>query len=166
MNDNAVKLELFSSRRQIIWIFLLLFCTYAYFFQGGHINFAPQLCMIRAIIERHTFDVGGYPTGSDILAFNGRLYSCKAPGNSFIGLIPFYVFYKLLPLLKIPNWLIDHLLVYFTTVFTASLFTALTSIFIYIIIYRITSDRVSALFASIGYGLATIAFPFATLFYL
>ncbi len=166
MNEIAVKSEPINLRRQIIWIFLLLFFTYAYFFQGGHINFAPQLCLIRAIIERHTLDVGGYPTGWDIFAFNGRLYSCKAPGNSFMGLIPFYAFYKLLPLLKIPNWLTEHLLVYFTTLFTASLFTALTSIFIYSIIYRITGDTVSALFAGIGYGLATIAFPFATLFYL
>lgn len=152
-------------RKQALLIFILLLITYGYFFQGGNVNYAPQFALIRSVIERQRLDVGGYPTGPDIIFYKGKLYSCKVPGNAILGFVPFYVFFKLLPALKVPTWLMEHLVVYFSTFFTASLLTACTALLLHWIIYKITKDTITAGVISLTYGLATIAFPFATLFY-
>lgn len=152
-------------KKQLIFLFILLFIGYAYFFQGGQGNYSPQFALTRSIIERHRLDVGGYSTGADIIVHNGKLYSNKAPGNALLALVPFYIFWELLLWLKIKLWLAEHLVVYFTTIFTTSLLSVLVAIWLYLIVLKITNHSFSALLASLGYGLATIAFPFATMFF-
>ncbi|MCX7767229.1 MAG: hypothetical protein N2246_11040, partial [Candidatus Sumerlaeia bacterium] len=96
-------------KKQLLFLFIALFVGYAYFFQGGQGNYSPQFALTRSIIERQRLDVGGYSTGADIIVYNGKLYSNKAPGNALLGLVPFYIFWKLLLWLKIKLWLTEHL---------------------------------------------------------
>ncbi len=149
----------------IILIIAFLLPTYAYFFQGGRGNYAPQFALTRSIIERGRLDVGGYPTGADIIHHNGKLFSSKAPGNALIAVPAFFVFFNTLPLLDLAEWLVEHLTVYLTTICTVSLFTVLTAILLYLVMMKITRNPLTALMSALGYGLATLAFPYATMFF-
>ncbi len=147
-------------------IFIILLATYAFFFQGGRGNSNPQFALIHSIIERHRLDVTGYPTGADIVAHNGKLYSSRAPGNALIAVPSFFLFWNLLTDgLHVETWLAEHLAVYLATVATTSLFTALTAIMLYFVVLKISDSPVTALIAAFGFGLGTIIFPFATLFF-
>ena len=166
MNDTVeetLKSQGHITRALILFLFLL--CTYGYFFQGGRGSYLPQFSLIHSIINRHSLTVDGYNTGADIIAYGGKLYSNKAPGNALMGVLPFYLFWQLLLLLKTPLWLLEHLSVYLTTVFTTSLFSALIGVLLYCVLLKMTNHPPTALLTAFAYGLATIAFPFATMFF-
>lgn len=148
-----------------ILLFLFLFCTYGYFFQGGRGSCLPQFSLIHSIITRHSLAIDDYNTGADIIAYKGKLYSNKAPGNALLGVLPFYLFWNILLILNIPLWLIEHLSVYLTTVFTTSFLSALIAVMLFFVLLKITNNPVTALLTGLAYGLGTIAFPFATMFF-
>src|SRR5258708_39890410 len=78
-----------ADRRVAIWIFLLVFTTYAYFHAGGGWDPNSQLDLTRAIVERHTFAINAYAANTGDLSFvNGRVYSNKSPALSLIAALP------------------------------------------------------------------------------
>jgi hypothetical protein len=76
------------------WLFILTFVVCAYFYAGGGWNQNSQFDLTRAIVERHTFAIDAYAGNTgDVARHDGRTYSNKSPGLSWLGAIPYAVIY-------------------------------------------------------------------------
>src|SRR4051812_27733275 len=74
--------------RRTLWILgVVLFASYAYFYQAGGWNQNSRFAMVRAILERHTLQIDAYQLHTGDRAFHdGHYYSDKAPGQSLMAL--------------------------------------------------------------------------------
>ena len=87
-------------------LFVLLWTTYAYFYQSTQQNEAGRFDQIRAVVQDHTLainkywwnsaDVIRYPTGD-----TGPIYPNKAPGTTLLGALPFAFWSLLLKVLTL-----------------------------------------------------------------
>src|SRR5665213_2694132 len=74
------------------WPFLLLFFTYAYFYQGSDPNQSTRFFLARAIAERGAPDITPDQAKTiDKGEWNGRYYSDKAPGIALLSVIPVWL---------------------------------------------------------------------------
>ena len=88
-----------ADRRIARGLFVLVFVAYAWFFGGGGWNQNAAFDLTRAIVEQHTFAIdafGGDRTNTYDVAFHAKhVYANKAPGLSFLGVIPYAVLYAI-----------------------------------------------------------------------
>ena len=62
-------------------LFLVLFISYAYFYQAGGWNQNSRFALVRAILNEHTVRIDPYQRNTgDIAFYEGHYYSDKAPG--------------------------------------------------------------------------------------
>lgn len=81
-------------RRIAAGIFLLTFVTYAYFFGGSGFNQNATFDLTRAIVEQRSLSIDRYASNTgDISFYEGRVYSNKAPGTSFLAAVPYAFLY-------------------------------------------------------------------------
>src|ERR1700733_11030089 len=115
-----------DSRPRIL--FVLLFVSFAYFYQAGGWNQNSRFALVRAITNEHTLNIDPFQHATgDKASFEGHYYSDKAPGLALAAV----------PIVEIarPIW---HafggdpetlgglaLLSYLATLFTAGLLTAI-----------------------------------------
>src|SRR5207249_2855642 len=79
--------SLFTRNAKIVA--LALFVSYAYFYQAGGWNQNSRFALVRAILERHTVRIDDYSAHTgDRALWHGHYYSDKAPGTSFVALMP------------------------------------------------------------------------------
>lgn len=74
-----------ETRRAAALVFLTLFLSYAWFFQGGGYNPNSRLALTRAIAERGTLAIDAYPHTGDWAEFEGHRYTNKAPAFSVLA---------------------------------------------------------------------------------
>jgi hypothetical protein len=148
-------------------LFVLLFASYAYFYQAGGWNQNSRFDLVRAITNEHTLSIDPFrhATG-DIAFFDGHYYSDKAPG---IALTAVPVVALVRPVLKAfggdPETFAGlALLSYLSTVFTAGLFTALAGVCLFTLSIELGASAMGALFAAVTFGLATPIWTLATIF--
>jgi hypothetical protein len=154
-------------------LFLLLWGTYAYFYQSTGDNEAARLDQIRTLVEDHTLAINKHWWNTaDIIHYqkNGsdHIYPNKAPGMSLLATVPYTILSAPLSVLRalgLPEWVYWHLLTYLTILFTVGLLSALAAVAIYRVLIRITNDRYFSVFVILAIWLGTIAFPFSTLFF-
>ena len=84
-----------------ILLFLLLWGTYAYFYQSTQDNEAARLDQTRAIVQDHTLSINKYRWNSaDVIQYQKRgsdyIYPAKAPGMSLLAVFPFGFFLAVL----------------------------------------------------------------------
>jgi hypothetical protein len=159
--------------RTELLLFLLLWTTYAYFYQSTGDNEAARFDQIRTVVEDHTLAINKHWWNTaDIIHYqkegSDHIYPNKAPGMSLLGLVPYTILSALLRILcaaGLPEWVYWHLLTYFTTVFTVSLLSALAAVATYRVLVRIADDRYFPVFVILAIWLGTIVFPFSTLFF-
>jgi hypothetical protein len=146
-------------------IFLIPFITYAYFYQGSDQSIACRFDLIRSMIEKGVLwinDFCGYNT-ADIITFHGHIYSVKAPGTSYTALIPFVIFrIALMPLSAAHDALYWAFVTYLTTVFTTGLLVAAMCVVMFRFARFVGASEGRAAGVALIFGLATIAFPYAT----
>ncbi len=154
------------NRTRIEWIlFAVSLLTFAYFYQAADQSTAARFDLMRSIVERHTIaidDYAGYNT-ADIIQLNHHIYSVKAPGGAFTGIVQWYVLAKLLgPLQAAHEPLYWALMTYLTIVFSTSLLVALIAVvgFRFALILGASPGRAAALALLLSFG--TIIFPYAT----
>lgn len=154
-------------------LFLLLWITYAYFYQSTGHNEAAKFDQMRAIVQDHTLEIDKYWWNTaDVIRYdkNGssHVYPNKAPGMVLLTVIPFAALsIGLSPLssLGLPDWIYWHLLTYLTTLLTVSLPSALAAVAVYSVLNRLSGDRYFSALAVVAIWLGTLAFPFSTLFF-
>ena len=157
----------------ITCFFILLF-SYAYFIQiHSNPNAVSRMGLALSLVEDGTVTINRWHkhTG-DKAMYNGNYYSDKAPGLSFAAL-PIVLVGKML--LRIDDNSrgriftgVDRkfkLIVYISTVFTSGLFTAITALLLYFVSLRSGASISGAVFAMLGFGLASPAWGWATAFF-
>jgi hypothetical protein len=79
------------------WLFLLVFITYAYFFNGGGWNQNAHFDLTRAIVERRSIRIDAYAdnTGDTSVGRHNHVFANKPPGASFLGAIPYAPVYAI-----------------------------------------------------------------------
>lgn len=168
-------------------LFLTFFVIYAIFTQFIGPNESSHLDLIRSIVDEGRFEIDSYHNNTmDKRFFNGHYYSKKAPGLSLLA-IPIYMVVK--PFLRfIPEDLVkeypphiylrngiyivsytirpyDIYVAVFPTIFISGLLSALTVLLVYRISLYFTSNEHYRLVIAITYGIGTIAFYYATVFF-
>lgn len=150
------------------FLFILLFFTYSYFYHGGGHNSNTRINLTRAIVEEGRFMTDSFSLNTADLAINnGHTYCDKAPGTSFLGVIPFFFITqleKILPEKFVYIWG-DRLRNHITIAFSVSLISAISALFLFELLGFYSTNLILRLFVTIGYSLGTPAFAYSTLFY-
>lgn len=162
----------FGARHIEILLFVLLWTTYAYFYQSTGTNEAVRFDQIRALVQDHTLTIDKYCFNSpDLIRYppnTGHIYPNKAPGMTFLGSIPFaLVCITLAPFRAagLPEWIYWHVVAYATTVFAVSSLSALAAVATYRVLSRMANDSYFAAITVLAMWLGTLVFPYSTLFF-
>lgn len=154
-------------RRHALLVALLLFASYAYFYQAGGWNQNTRFALVRAVLEEHTLRIDTYKemTGDRAL-WEGHYYSDKAPGASLLALAPVALARAAARMVGVDPASTQGIAwtSYVATVATSGLFTVLAALGLFWIALRWGSSLTAASFAAVAYGLATPAWAYATVF--
>ena len=157
------------SRHPGVGVFLILWATYAFFWQGRDWNSASRLMLTYAIVDRGTLRIDGLADQTrDLARYGDHWYTDKTPGFSVAAVPPYWLVRTLgqspphpLDRPGFPFWPAD----YWVTLATSGLATAMTGAILTALALRLgCSPRASALLG-LAYGLATPAAVYATLAY-
>jgi len=157
-----------SFRYRALFIGAVVFVSYAYFYEGGGWNQNSRFDMVRAILEQKTLSIDAYHENTQDKALSrGHYYSDKAPG---LALLAFPIAAAARPLLRVvgidpasPRGLVA--ISYAATLFAVALPIALACACLFLIALQLGSNVSGASFASLGMGLATPMWAYATLFW-
>jgi hypothetical protein len=155
-------------RSRALLIGTIVFVSYAYFYEGGGWNQNSRFDMVRAILEQRTLSIDAYHENTQDKALSrGHYYSDKAPG---LALLALPVAAAARPVLRTMD--VDpssprgvEAISYAVTVFAVALPTALSCVCLFLIALQLGGTVGSAAFASLGMGLATPIWAYATLFW-
>ena len=156
-----------SNRQTELALFLICIVTFAYFYQASDHNTAARIDLIRSMLEHHTFTIdafAGYNT-ADIVQLNSHIYSAKAPGGAFTGLIPWVFITTLLEIVLSPaSGFYWAFATYLVTLATVSLAVAMTAVLVYRLALMLGGSSARAVGLGLILAFATITFPYATEF--
>ncbi|HYL13090.1 MAG TPA: hypothetical protein VEV41_08645 [Terriglobales bacterium] len=166
MNDTRLK-DIGNYKRSAL-IALVLFVSYAYFYQAGGWNQNSRFDLVRAILDQHTLRIDSYHSNTEDKAlFQGHYYSDKAPG---VALLAIPVVAAVRPLLRwtgvdplSPRGLVAES--HIATILTIGLPAALSSACLFLLGLRLGSTTGGAAFAALSLGLATPVWAWATIFF-
>ncbi|MBF0521785.1 MAG: hypothetical protein HQL24_01890 [Candidatus Omnitrophica bacterium] len=152
---------------------ILLFCTiffaYAYFLQGrGGWGTTVRFDFVYAVAEKGTLQIDDYHENTgDKAYFKEHFYLDKAPGGVFLGIPVYFIIKSAANILHLPipqdpnNTFVTSLI----TLLAVSLPSALFIIYFFRFINSFAKKTIYALWLALAYGLATLAFPYSTLFH-
>ncbi|MFN2302402.1 MAG: hypothetical protein ACK2TV_01600, partial [Anaerolineales bacterium] len=156
-------------------IFCVLIVTYAYFLQDyRNDNIVTRMSLNLSILRNGTLKINEFHEATgDKSFFNDDYYSDKAPGMSFTSLpITTISYYILLLIDPNPVFLVGNIvsttfgvLVYFSTVLTSGLLTAITALILYSIALELGAGVRGAVFAMVSFGMGTLAWGWATVMF-
>lgn len=143
-------------------LFALCFLSYVYFYQGGGWNQNSRFDLTRAIVEQHRFAIDAYADNTgDIAVRDGHIYCDKAPGQALLA-APVYALF-MHGREATPATLNDC--AYVITVVTAALPGALAVWVLFAVLVSWGARGRWAAASALGYGLATLAWPYSTLLF-
>ena len=148
-------------------LFVLLFTSYAYFYQAGGWNQNSRFDLVRAITNERTLSIDPFQHSTgDKAFFEGHYYSDKAPGLA-LSAVPLVAAVR--PVLRAFGGEPETygglaLLSYLSTVVTAGLFTALAGVCLFTLCVELGASPAGGLFAALTFGLATPIWTLATIF--
>ncbi len=146
-------------------LFALVFGAYVYFYQAGGWNQNSRFDLTRALIEDRSLAIDRLSNNTgDEAAHAGHVFCDKAPGVSFAGAVPYAVVYAVAgsrrpsaTYLGWASWL--------STVLAVSLPSALGVVALAWLLAALGVRAGPRLGLAAAWGLATLAFPYATLYY-
>ncbi|MGH7327824.1 MAG: hypothetical protein ACREJX_05690, partial [Polyangiaceae bacterium] len=143
--------------------FVLLALTYAYFYQGADPNEASRFFLTRALVTRHAPDItpdGIYTIDKGEL--DGKYFSDKAPGISFLAVIP----YALMRATNIQETRsVEHVELHILTILLAGIPAAFAAFLLKRALDALGAQKKDRDLLVVAYALGTLAFPYATLLY-
>jgi len=150
-------------RREILLVALLLFC-YGFFQQQPAWNEYSRYDLVRALVDHGTTRIDDFQGNTGDKAFyQGHWYSDKAPGTALLG-VPIYALEQLTGRLFGQSAPQDITAIQGLAFVESGVATAL----LVLLLVRMLGPLVGegwALVVGLGYGLGSIAFPFATMFF-
>lgn len=151
------------ARRELL-IFALLLVAYGFFQQRPAWNEYSRYDLVRAIAEQGTIRIDSFHENTGDKAFyDGHWYSDKAPGSALLG-VPVYA------VLTLTSWLTgggtpgEVESVQALAFVESGIATALLVVLLIRFLAPLAGER-WAVVVGLGYGLGSIAFPFATMFF-
>ena len=146
-------------------LFVLMLGTYAYFYQGGGWNANSRFALVRSLVEKGRLDINRYHQSTGDLARRGDNYYCdKAPGASWLGVPPYAALY-LASGEKRPGPVLLAAALYAVTLWSVGIPSALGVVMLFRLLGALGLSATASALTAVAYGLATMAFPFATLYY-
>lgn len=181
-----------ARHKRSLLLFLALLSCYAYFLpRWAEWNQNSRMDLTMAIVEQGTFSIDAYygNTG-DYAIYDGRTYTDKAPGTSFLG-VPAYLTFRTLQRVPVVERLLDRVsqsaafeatlreggtgvqedkvafaaALYWATFFTVAVPSALLGVALDVFLADVLPAPGMRLLLVLGYGLGTAALPYATVFY-
>lgn len=144
-------------------VYLLL--VYGYFYQSGFLDEQARFDMVRSIAMHKQLYSLSPLNATEYVVFEKKHYCVKPPGGIFLGVIPFWVgfhFSNLFDLAQQVKWSIN---LHIATVFSVSLISAFGACAVYSIAAFMAKSSAIGLLLTFIYSLATLIFPYSTLFY-
>ncbi len=145
-------------------LFVITLGAYAYFYQAGGWNQNSRFDLTRAIVERGTSQIDAYHKNTGDKAKRGAHFYCdKAPGVSWIAVPPVAVADAVHGGPATPRYLAATS--YLATVWTVGVPSAIAVVMLYLILLALRFPPAAAVGGAAAWGLASLAFPYATVFY-
>jgi hypothetical protein len=141
--------------------------SYAYFYEAGGWNQNSRFALVRAILERHTLQIDAYQlhTGDRAL-WRDHYYSDKAPGASFVALVPVQGARMVSRVAGVDPASFPGIAwtSYVAAVATSGVFTVIAALGVFWLSLRWGATLGAATFAATAYGIASPGWAYATLF--
>jgi hypothetical protein len=156
------------SRRRAVIVSLVLFASFAYFYEGGGWNQNTRFDLVRAILETRTVRIDLYHENTGDKAHVGsHYYMDKAPGASLIAVPPVGAARAVMRLAGAKLYSREAMVVYsyVATLAAAALPAAIAGWCVFWIGRRFGADDSGATLAAIACGLGTPLWAYATIFY-
>jgi hypothetical protein len=165
--DSGAPLPPDAARQRIeLALFVVTLLSFAYFYQAADHSTGSRFDLVRSILERGTLWIDGYCgyNTADIVELRSHIFSNKAPGGAFTGLVPWLFVTSILRIfLSESDWfwaLATHL----ATVLSVSLLSAVLTVLMYRFALRLGAGNPRAVALALILAFATILFPYATEF--
>lgn len=150
----------------LLSLFVLFFATYGYFYQSGQHNENARFDQVRAIVEKHTLNIDAFSSNTaDIVKYGEHYYPNKAPGLTFLSVPSWWIFSKIGAIFFPSTTQALHFVTYAVSWTTVGLLSAVLCLLLYLVLHRLTASGATAAAVTLAYGLGTIAFPFATVYF-
>jgi len=150
-------------RRPEAALFVLILAAYSYFYQAGGWNQNSRFDLTRAIVEDGSSKIDRFRKNTGDLARRGDHYYCeKAPAVSWLG-VPAYA--SVHALAGPPDRDDIDRAAYLTTLWAVALPSALAVLALAFLLGALGLSAPVRIGGAAAYGLATLAFPYSTLFY-
>src|SRR6185503_29559 len=150
-------------RRELLLFVALLFC-YGFFQQATAWNENSRYDLVRALVDQGTTRIDAYQDNTgDKAFFQGHWYSDKAPGTALLG-VPVYAAAKVTASLAGQGAPQDLAAIQVLAFVESGVATAILVVLLVHLLAPIVGDG-WALVVGVAYGLGSIAFPFATMFF-
>jgi len=150
-------------RRDLLIAALLLFC-YGFFQQQPAWNEYSRYDLVRALVEQGTTRIDAYEANTgDKALFQGHWYSDKAPGTALLG-VPAYLLLRLTASLAGQDPPTDVEGVQALAFVESGIATTALVLLLIRFLAPFVGERWATI-VGLGYGLGSIAFPFATMFF-
>lgn len=166
--------EVFMTQRSVgtrayaVILFVVLFSSYAYFYEAGGWNQNSRFALVRAITGRGTLRIDSFEncTGDRAL-YDGHFYSDKAPGVA-LAAVPFVVAGRLVCRavgVDPESYTGIAALSYVATVATCGLAIAIGGICLFFVSRRFGASPGASALVVVAFGLGTPMWAYATIFY-
>ena len=147
-------------------VFALVLFSASYFYQSSGHNEAARFDQLRSVAEHGEWWIDRFGWNTlDRVRVGGHFYSNKAPGTLFLGVLPWDIARAVMAFLPISEDQQLVLVTYVLTILMSALPTALICLLMLRLLSRSGWSVPQATLLSAGYGLGTIAFPWATTFF-
>ncbi|MBX7186201.1 MAG: hypothetical protein K1Y01_13770 [Vicinamibacteria bacterium] len=147
-------------------VFALVLLSASYFFQSSGHNEAARFDQMRSVVEHGEWWIDRFAWNTaDTIHLDGHTFPNKAPGTTLLGLAPWALARLGLGMLAVHETKQLILITYGLTVLMAALPTALISLLMLRFLARNGWTTGRSMLLALGYGLGTMAFPWATVFF-
>jgi hypothetical protein len=157
-----------SHGKAALLVGLVVFFSFAYFYEGGGWNQNSRFDLLRAIVERRTLQIDAYHANTgDKAHFKGHYYSEKAPGLVFLA-VPFALAARTAMRVVGVNPESaqgEYALSYIVTVCAVALPTALAAVCLFSLGLRFGGGTTAAAFGALVMCLGTPMWAYASLFW-
>ena len=156
-----------ATRQRIeLTLFLLTLLTFAYFYQAADHSTGSRFDLVRSILERGTLWIDGYCgyNTADIVELRSHIYSNKAPGGAFTGLVPWLFITSIMRIIFNESDGFWAAATHLGTLFSVSLLSSVLIVLLYRFALRLGAGNTRAVALALVLAFGTILFPYATEF--
>ncbi len=155
-----------ENRRLCLLLFLFLWVSFAWFYHTGEHNENAHFDQIRALAENGSWQIDRFSGNTaDVIKLGGHVFPNKAPGVTYLGVLPWKLFRAVLSTTPLSGAAQLHFTAYLVSLTTLGLCSALTGCAVFRLLLRFGLSQVVALCFALLYALGTIAFPFSTVLF-